>query len=130
MVSVFANGGFLIRPYVVKRIGGRDTEKQVRVKLDISPESLKIVKEGMWKVVNDPRGTGMKAKLDDIIVAGKTGTAQTARGKSHGWFAGFAPYDDPKLTVVIFDEYGGKSGYYAAGTGGKVIKKAKELGII
>ncbi len=68
--------------------------------------------------------------MDDIEVAGKTGTAQTTKGKTHGWFAGFAPFDDPKLTVVVFDEYGGKSGYYAAGTAGKVLHKAEELGLM
>ncbi|MGB2600149.1 MAG: penicillin-binding protein 2 [Candidatus Omnitrophota bacterium] len=130
MMSAFANKGFLVRPYLVKRVGGVDTASSVKVELDISPESMETVRQGLWKVVNDPRGTGLKAKLEEVAVAGKTGTAQTARKKTHGWFAGFAPFDDPKLTVVVFDEYGGKGGYYAAGTASKVFHKAKELELL
>jgi cell division protein FtsI/penicillin-binding protein 2 len=98
--------------------------------LDISPRSIEVVRTGMWKVVNDPMGTGMKARLSEVVVAGKTGTAQTAKKRNHGWFAGFAPFEDPKLVVVVFDEYGGKGGYYAAGTAAKVFTKAEELGIL
>ena len=130
MMSVFANGGFLVKPYIVSKVGDVDTASMSKIELDISPQSIKTVRSGMRDVVNDPRGTGMKAKLSEVVVAGKTGTAQTARKKNHGWFAGFAPFEDPKLTVVVFDEYGGKGGYYAAGTAGKVFKKAKELGIL
>ncbi|MFQ5952253.1 MAG: penicillin-binding protein 2 [Candidatus Omnitrophota bacterium] len=130
MMSVFANKGFLVKPYVVKKVGEVDTERSARIKLEISPGSIETVRQGLWKVVNAPRGTGMKARSNDFEIAGKTGTAQTTRGKSHGWFAGFAPFDDPKLTVVVFDEYGGKGGYFAAGTAGKVFRKARELDII
>ncbi len=130
MMAVFANDGFIVRPYIVNRIGSLDTVSGEKIEVDISGDTLKTVKEGMWRVVNSPRGTGMKARLRNVEVAGKTGTAQTSRGKNHGWFAGFAPYDDPKLVVVIFDEYGGKGGYYAAQTAGKVFKKADELGLL
>jgi penicillin-binding protein 2 len=130
MMSAFANKGSLVKPYLVKKVGEVDTASFVETKLDVSPESMETVRQGLWKVVNDPRGTGMKARLEDVAVAGKTGTAQTAKKKTHGWFAGFAPFDDPKLTVVVFDEYGGKGGYYAAGTAGKVFQKAKELELL
>ena len=65
-----------------------------------------------------------------MLVAGKTGTAQTSRGKNHGWFAGFAPFDNAQLVVVVFDEYGGRGGYYAAALAGQVFQKAADLGII
>ncbi|MDP8298974.1 MAG: penicillin-binding protein 2 [Candidatus Tantalella remota] len=130
MMSVFANGGALVTPYLVSEVGGVPVADEERVGLDISPETIEIVREGLKKVVNDRRGTGMKAKLKDVVVAGKTGTAQTSKSKNHGWFAGFAPFEDTRITVVIFDEYGGKGGYYAAGTGGKVIQKAYDLGLL
>lgn len=129
-ISVFANGGYLVQPYVVEEVGGISLGANEKVKLDISPETLETVREGLRKVVNDPRGTGMKAKLKCVVVSGKTGTAQTSRGKSHGWFMGFAPFEDAKLTVVIFDEYGGKGGYYAAETAGQVFRRAYELGLL
>ena len=130
VVSVFANKGYLVRPYVVETIEGITISRSEKIPLGISPGMLDIVREGMKRVVNDKRGTGLKAYLKDVTVAGKTGTAQTSRGKSHGWFGGFAPFDDARLTVIVFDEYGGKGGYYAAETAGKVFEKAKELGLL
>ena len=130
IMSVFANGGYLIRPYIAESVEGVSLNKPERIRLDISEETIEHVREGLRKVVNDRRGTGMKARQEDVVVAGKTGTAQTSKGKSHGWFAGFAPFVEPKLTVVVFDEYGGKGGYYAAETAGKVFHKADELGLL
>jgi len=130
MMSAVANGGYLVRPYIVDKVGAITMNSGEKVDLDISRETLESVREGLKKVVNDPRGTGRKAKLNNVVVAGKTGTAQTSKPKSHGWFAGFGPFDDPKLTVVVFDEYGGRGGYYAAETAGKIFRKASELGLM
>lgn len=130
VMSVFANRGDLVRPYVVESIEGVPVNVEDRRDLGLSPAVIAVVREGLMKCVNDKRGTGMKARLEDVVVAGKTGTAQTSQNKSHGWFAGFAPFDNARLTVVVFDEYGGKGGYYAAGTAGKVFEKAKELGLL
>lgn len=130
MMSVFANGGYLVKPYVVSKVSGVSVASQERLSLGLSRETLSIVREGLERVVNDPYGTGMKARQRKVTVAGKTGTAQTSRGISHGWFAGFAPFKEAKLTVVVFDEYGGKGGYYAAETAGRVFKKAYELGLL
>lgn len=130
MVSVFANKGYLVRPYLGSRIEGVDISRPDRKHLGLSGESVNAVRRGMMKAVNDMRGTGIKARSGDFVVSGKTGTAQTSKGISHGWFGGFAPFDDARMTVVVFDEYGGKGGYYAAETAGKVLTKAKELGLI
>lgn len=130
MVSVFANGGYLVRPHIVDRIEDVSVASDERIDTGISQRTLEIVREGMWRVVNETGGTGVKAKLEGVAVAGKTGTAQTSRGKNHGWFAGFAPYEDARVAIVVFDEYGGKGGYYAAETAGKVLRKTKELGLL
>ena len=130
MFSVFANKGYLVKPYLVKDISGVEMVYPESKWMEISSSSIEIVREGMMKCVNDRRGTGMKAKLDEMIVSGKTGTAQTSKKKNHGWFGGFAPFDDPQLTIVVFDEFGGKGGYFPAMTAGKIFKEAKRLGII
>jgi len=131
MMSVFANKGYLVKPYVVEFVDNVRVSMEERVFLNLSSSDVSEIREGLRAVVNGKRGTGVKAKQSDVIVSGKTGTAQTSRGKkTHGWFAGFAPFDDAKLTVVVFDEYGGKGGYYAAETAGCVFKKAKELKIL
>lgn len=129
-VSALANGGYLVRPHVVDRIEDVPVASNEQVDLKLDPHVLQVVKDGMYKVVNESGGTGVRAQVEGVKVAGKTGTAQTTRGLDHGWFAGFAPFDDPKVAIVVFDEYGGKGGHYAAGISGKVLTKAKELGII
>jgi len=70
----------------------------------------------MWKVVNEPGGTGKKAQVKGVQVAGKTGTAQNWREvdgvktqDNHTWFISFAPYDTPKFAVTVFVQ-GAKSG--------------------
>ncbi|MCK4851915.1 MAG: penicillin-binding protein 2 [Candidatus Omnitrophica bacterium] len=130
MMSVFANKGYLVRPHLVKRIGNIRVNDDDGIKLDISPGTLDTVRKGLTECVNGDRGTGVKARLSGIVVSGKTGTAQTSRKKSHGWFAGFAPFDRAKLVVVVFDEYGGKGGYYAAETAAEVFREALRLGIL
>ncbi len=130
IMSVFANGGVLVHPYIASRIGDVKINNYEGRRLSFSDESINVVREGLWKVVNDKRGTGMKARQKDFEVAGKTGTAQTSQGENHGWFAGFGPYKNPTLTVVVFDEHGGKGGYYAAQTAGKVFAEAKRLGLV
>jgi penicillin-binding protein 2 len=129
-MSVFATGEYMVRPFVVSMVGGVPVNSPEKTGVDISAENMEAVRLGLRKVVNDRRGTGMKARLRDVVVAGKTGTAQTSRGKDHGWFAGFAPFEDPSLTVVVFDEYGGKGGYYAADTAGEVFERAGQLGLL
>lgn len=82
----------------------------------ISDEDMELVRRGMWKVVNEPGGTGNKAQVKGVEVAGKTGTAQFWRevnGKkekdNHTWFICFAPYQAPRLAVTVFVQ-GAKSG--------------------
>ncbi|MFH1878771.1 MAG: penicillin-binding protein 2 [Candidatus Omnitrophota bacterium] len=129
-MSVFANGGFLVKPYIAMKVGDVSVGSSEKISLNIPRKDMETVRQGLRKVVNDRRGTGMKAKQEGFIIAGKTGTAQTSKGVDHGWFAGFAPYEKAALTVVVFDEYGGKGGHYAAEIAGRVFGKAKELKLL
>jgi peptidoglycan glycosyltransferase len=62
------------------------------------------------------QGTGRPARIDGVKVAGKTGTADHAKGEApHAWFTGFAPADDPKIAVAVVVERGGNAGSEAAG---------------
>jgi penicillin-binding protein 2 len=89
-------------------------------KAGITDEQIELVRKGMWKVVNDSGGTGKRAQIKGVEVAGKTGTAQFWREEKHGgtvtkikdnhtWFICFAPYDQPKFAICIFVQ-GAKSG--------------------
>jgi penicillin-binding protein 2 len=78
----------------------------------ISNEQIEMIRRGMWKVVNEPGGTGKRAQVKNVEVAGKTGTAQFWRGgvqDNHTWFICFAPYDKPKYAIAVFVQ-GAKSG--------------------
>jgi penicillin-binding protein 2 len=138
LVSSVANGGIRYRPRIVKQIespGGSvlyQSQPEIIGKLPARPETLEIIRKALLGVVNGNRGTGRRARIKDILVAGKTGTVQVIRKKEneeepkdyqeklprkfkdHGWFVCFAPFEDPELVVVVLGEHGGKHGSYYA----------------
>jgi cell division protein FtsI (penicillin-binding protein 3) len=123
--AAIANGGFLMRPYVVGRItspkGEVLFENQSRVVRRVISEKSSRLLTSMLKEVTTEGGTGMMASIEGFEVAGKTGTAQKAdlahggyaAKKRVGSFIGFVPADNPRLVVlVLVDEpevnvYGG-----------------------
>ena len=147
MVAV-ANGGMLLKPYLVKRIENPDGRilneffPEIKGKIGGKSENLEIIRKALHDVVNGPKGTGRKAKLDDIVVSGKTGTVQVVRMKikkelkkeeipykhrDHAWFVGFAPYEKPEIVVAVLIEHGGHGGATAAPIAKKIIKKYFQL---
>jgi peptidoglycan glycosyltransferase len=112
IASAVANKGRLMKPYLVSQaqapdltvIDKTDPEEMSQA---VSPEVAAQLTEMMTSVVNN--GTGKRARIDGVQVAGKTGTAENA-GQDHSWFIGFAPADDPKIAVAVFVRNGGKSG--------------------
>ncbi len=130
MTAAVANGGSLVAPYIVKRIADVHMHQTKASSVKISKETLSIVNDGLIKVVNDPRGTGRYAAVEGLMVAGKTGTAETSQEKTHAWFTGFAPAKDPKVALVVFLEYGGKGGLGASKTAGRIFSLLKEEGYL
>lgn len=130
MIAAVANDGYLVRPYLVKKIEDVNISEEEKDSINISKDTLTIVKEGLIKVVNDPDGTGRYAKVEGLLIAGKTGTAQTSTDKTHAWFAGFAPADEPKAALVVFLEYGGKGGLGASKAAGEIFAELKNLGYL
>ncbi|MBU1007242.1 MAG: penicillin-binding protein 2 [Candidatus Omnitrophica bacterium] len=115
-----ANNGTLVEPHIFKRPGG---SKYEGVELGLKKEHLRAVKQAMLDVVDNAAGTGFRAWSDEIAISAKTGTSQSGGGlKTHAWFAGFAPSDDPKISFVVFLEHGGSGGADAA----IIAKKAVE----
>lgn len=137
VIATLANGGTLYQPYAVLRhespAGAVMDVSQPKIirQLALQPSHIKAVVQGMWGVVNDPRGTGQRARHPNIDIAGKTGTAQVVRlGKErgperqarlpesqrdHAWFTAFAPVDHPRIAVVVMIENAGKGGSHFAG---------------
>src|SRR5438132_8001042 len=123
-----ANGGTCYYPRMVDKVLNQDglpvldehgkpaVPQTPRMRSDlrreVTPEQIEIVRKGLWKVVNEDGGTGGRARLKDVVVAGKTGTAQaTDRGHEENvaWFACFAPFDHPKYVVAVMVQ--GASGH-------------------
>ncbi len=126
--AVLANKGDYFQPHAVnavvnKRTKQKDEVKVERRRIELSDNTWNLVREGMRRVVMEAGGTGRAAKIPGIDVAGKTGTAQNPHGKSHSWFVGFAPYDDPKIAICVLVENVGYGGAYAAPIAGLCMEE-------
>ena len=107
-----ANGSVLPRLQLIKQVqdpsGGvlRAAEPESRNSLSLDPDAVQIVHKGMYDVVNAPWGTGKRGALSFADVAGKTGTGQwNSNAKLEvAWFAGFFPYENPRLAFAILYE--------------------------
>ena len=139
MVSTIANGGTIYRPYLVKKIVDTDgkTLKEFSSQrlgtTGVSEANMRLIKQGMYAVVNDPGGTGSAARNEYIKVAGKTGTSQVvklrnSRGPSeykyrdHALFVAFAPYEKPEIAVAVIIEHGMSGGSAGAPIAGRIIR--------
>ncbi len=129
-ISMLANGGKNIDVSIVKTIRNADgsevskneinefvkqklgLEDDTTGDLNINPENLQVVLEGM-RSVTDEQGTASSVFQNfEIAVGGKTGSAEAPGNKVNAWFAGFAPFDNPEIAVIVMVENGGH-GYYA-----------------
>lgn len=123
LYSIVANGGRLVEPHLLKRLGDREVSGHKDVQLKIKKENIELVKSALKGVVEDRNGTGFRAWSDIVSISGKTGTAQTGDIiDTHAWFAGFAPSEDPKISFVIFLERGGSGGDMPALMASKAVE--------
>lgn len=141
--AALANGGTVFEARIVDRITTQDGEtvtafppRPVR-DLQATDAHIAAVNQSLERAVNDPKlATGHLAAVVGGRVAGKTGTAQVRnivrghlsqdvkrfRDRDHAWFAAFAPYESPKLVVVVFLEHGGSGGKDAAPVAREIIE--------
>jgi penicillin-binding protein 2 len=144
LISLVFNGGHIYTPQITKWIRKPNGESLFEFaplsvgEIGIKPEHLALVKKALVGVVNEPHGTGSKARLKDIVVAGKTGSAQVValkkdngtkreddtplKFRDHAWFVAVAPASDPKIAVAVFIEHGGHGGSAAAPIAREIIK--------
>ena len=123
MTAIVANGGRKVIPHLIK---GADLPEAEHVALN--EKALRIVREGLWAVVNQPGGTAYNsARVPGAEMAGKTGTVQVIaqatrtdakalpfKYRDHAWFTSFAPEQDPRIVVAVFAEHGGSGSKAAA----------------
>ncbi|MCA1826375.1 MAG: penicillin-binding protein 2, partial [Myxococcales bacterium] len=141
--AAIANGGTVLVPQMVRRIEApdgrvlREFGPQVARQLPVKETSLPAIRAGLIAVVNEPGGTAWRSRLQDVMFAGKTGTAQVMKlgqkqkldptaqtyfSRDHAWFASFAPAQDPEIVVVVLNEHGGWGAEAAAPAASKVIE--------
>ena len=122
MTAMVANGGYRVTPHLVQ---DADIPPPVHVPLDTN--ALRVVREGLWAVVNEPGGTALRSRVPGAEMAGKTGTVQVIaqaqrteakalpfKYRDHAWFTSFAPLQNPEIVVVVFAEHGGSGSKTAA----------------
>lgn len=126
--SALVNGGIVYQPHILNKIKSPEgkvfiNKRMVLFHLPFSEATLEVLKEALVDAVNSPSGTGGLARIPDITVGGKTGTAQNPHGKEHAWFVGFAPAEYPKIVVAVLIEQAGHGGTFAAPVAKRIITK-------
>jgi penicillin-binding protein 2 len=113
VAAALANGGFVHRPHLVRatRAPGEAAFRRAApppaVDLAWNPAWMRTVRDGMRDVVMDERGTGRRAAIPGVSVAGKTGTAEYGpkeEGRKRGWMLAFAPFEAPRYAVAMVVE--------------------------
>ena len=145
--GALANGGTLYQPQVVRSIETsegtivQDFPPRVRRIVDLPPERLRLIRDGLRGVVVEREGTAHDEAIEGVDMAGKTGTAQvshvTPRGvdpkkvwyfnRDHAWFAGYAPAATPEIAIVVLVEHGGGGGKNAVPVAMRVVRDWQEL---
>jgi penicillin-binding protein 2 len=124
LAAIVANGGRLVRPHLVRSVGGVPIPHEPAPELGLKPETLAVLRAGLRAVVAS--GTGTRARLAGVNVSGKTGSAQVvAKARleknptltailPHGWFVAYAPADAPRIALAVLVEHGGSGAEAAA----------------
>lgn len=147
MTAAIANGGTIYRPAIVEReifpdgTVGRSFQPEVLHRFVDQGRNLKLIRDGMVEAVNGRRGTGRRAQVqgaEDILVGGKTGTAQVVRVKQyqhlrekdipykyrdHAWFTCYAPASNPEIAVTVLIEHGLHGGTASAPIASKILSR-------
>ncbi|MGI6424751.1 MAG: peptidoglycan D,D-transpeptidase FtsI family protein [Tepidanaerobacteraceae bacterium] len=124
--AIIANKGKDIKPYIIQKIVSPvgntiDMKPSVTMTQVVNQQVAEKVKDLMVDVVRN--GTGTKAFINNIEVAGKTGSAENPHGIAHAWFVGFAPAEDPKIAVAVVVENAGSGGTHAGPIAREIILK-------
>jgi penicillin-binding protein 2 len=139
MIATVANEGTVYQPHLVKRVVDTDGKvlkeftPQVMGRTGLRPETYRLVKEGLFAVVNEPHGTGAMARLSEVKVAGKTGSSQVVKlrdskggvpyqFRDHALFVAFAPYEKPEIAIAVIVEHGEHGGSAAAPIAGRMLR--------
>ena len=126
MVSLIANRGYYIAPHLVRSIQNNDGTQRVlqfdKHTVNAGRENYEMIVQGMEQVVET--GTArLSAKIDSVIICGKTGTIQNPHGEAHSAFVAFGPKINPKIAIAVYIENGVWGARYAAPIASLIIEK-------
>ncbi len=123
--STIANRGYYFTPHLIKHIEGNGLEEKYKQKhiLPFDKELFQPLVDGMEGAVNGDHGTARLARIQDITVCGKTGTAQNPHGEDHSIFMAFAPKEKPQIAIAVYVENAGYGGTWAAPIASLVMEK-------
>ena len=129
-IAALGNGKVLYKPYILKSIKGpngreiRNTQKEIIRELSIKSETIATIRTALYRTVNERGGTGGRARLKNVPVGGKTGSAENSHGElTHALFVAYAPVDSPSIAISVIVENSGHGGSVAAPIADKVLKR-------
>lgn len=126
LAAIIANSGFYYTPHFVKSISGKPIENKEFTRRNyakVDSSLFSVIKEAMFEVVNADFGTARRARIDSIMVCGKTGTVENPHGEDHSVFMAFAPRNNPQIAIVVYVENSGFGGTWAAPISALMIEK-------
>ena len=133
IAAIIANRGHYYYPHFIRDIEGQEIPAIYRQKnyTMVDSQYFAPVIDGMYRAIHEPGGTGRRAKLDSIIICGKTGTAENFKNingvrhqmTDHSIFTGFAPMDKPEIAIYVYIENSGFGGTWAAPLASLMIEK-------
>jgi penicillin-binding protein 2 len=137
MYAAIANGGYLVEarftrdapaPRSAAPVSSPTASATTRI-AGIDDGALAAVCEGLRRTVDDPDGTGFDSvRLDEVAIAGKTGTAETGDEADHAWFAGYVPAEAPRWAFVVVLEHGGSGAADAGVVAKNLVRRMHQLG--
>ena len=150
MIAAIYNGGYLYQPKIIQQVGENEGQlyrfaPKVTGRIRAKPEHFERIRRALYGVVNEPNGTGYKARINGVEVSGKTGTAQVVKldlGKNydkeedipihfrdHAWFVANAEVDRPAtLALAVIIEHGGHGASTAAPIAKELIQAYLKTG--
>ena len=125
LAAILANRGYYYTPHFIKSIGETGPREEYLHKnfTKIDSSYFYVVIDALAAVVNEQGGTARRARIDSIIVCGKTGTVQNPTTPDHSVFMAFAPKDNPKIAIAVYVEEAGFGGTWAAPISSLMIEK-------
>jgi len=139
--AALANGGRVLAPRLLlpdAEAGQVAREPEPTGRVGVAEPELARIRDALAAVVEEPGGTGGRARVPGVRVGGKTGTAQVVRlehtedldedevpirYRDHAWFVSFAPVDSPEIVVAVLSEHGGHGGSAAAPIAQKILAR-------